>query len=115
MTKRSFFVGHDLTGKQYVYQVGSEVDKNHSIADAPFDTTGEGRIYETKSERCPVASFIKYLEHLHPIQTLLWQLPRETAKISDLNQMVLLLAIGRKNSRSNDPEILAKVWFIAKI
>ena len=83
MTKSSFFVGHDATGKQYVYQVGSEVDKNHSVADAPFDTTGEGRIYETKSERCPVASFIKYLEHLHPIQTALWQRPRETVKTGD--------------------------------
>ena len=71
MNKSTFFVSRDATGKQFVYQCTSEVDKNHNIGDAPFDTNGEGRIYETNLPECPVRSFVKYLSHLHPIQPAL--------------------------------------------
>ena len=45
---------------ELVYQCKSELDKNHNIKDNAFDTTGEGRIYETKTATCPVTSFLKY-------------------------------------------------------
>ena len=54
MTKSSYYVSHDATGKQYIYQCGDELNKNHNIGDTPNDTNGEGRIYETNYEDCPV-------------------------------------------------------------
>ena len=60
MTKSSFAIGEDRTGLRYIYQCKSELDKNHNIKDNAFDTTGEGRIYETKTATCPVTSFLKY-------------------------------------------------------
>ena len=83
MTKSTFYVSRDATGKQYLYQCMSEVDKNHNITDAPFDTNGEGRIYETNTLDCPVRSFIEYLTHLHPLQPTLWQRPRENVMTTD--------------------------------
>ena len=52
MTKSSYYVSHDATGKQYIYQCGGELNKNHNIGDTPNDTTGEGCIYETNYEDC---------------------------------------------------------------
>ena len=83
MTKSSYYVSHDATGKQYIYQCGGELNKNHNIGDTPNDTTGEGRIYETNYEDCPVRSFIKYLLYLHPLQPALWQRPIENIKSED--------------------------------
>ena len=76
MNKSTFFL-------LVVMQPGkSEVDKNHNIGDAPFDTNGEGRIYETNLPKCPVRSF-NYLSHLQPIQPALWQRARESVKDTD--------------------------------
>ena len=76
MTKTSFAVDNDPSGKRYIHQIQFELDKNHNINDDAFDTIGEGRIYETKTSSCPVASFIKYNEHLSPDITALWQKPK---------------------------------------
>ena len=52
----------------------------HNINDQAFDTTGEGRIYETKTASCPVASYLKYMNHLNPELDFLWQRPKENSK-----------------------------------
>uniref|UniRef100_A0A7M5UHB0 Uncharacterized protein n=1 Tax=Clytia hemisphaerica TaxID=252671 RepID=A0A7M5UHB0_9CNID len=76
MTKSTFAVGVDAVGKRFIHQAKSELDKNHNINDGAFDTTGEGRIYETNTEDCPVKSFVSYLDHLNPALDSLWQKPR---------------------------------------
>ena len=40
MTKSLYYVSHDATGKQYIYQCGGELNKNHNIGGTPNDTTG---------------------------------------------------------------------------
>ena len=80
MTKSSFAIGEDGTGLRYIYQCKSELDKNHNIKDNAFDTTGEGRIYETKTTTCPVTSFLKYTSLLNPDLDCLWQRPNESTK-----------------------------------
>ena len=84
MNKNTFGVGKDGNGNKYVYQSESELDKNHGVTDNSFETTGEGRIYETKDNNCPVKSFLSYISHLHPLQEALWQRPRDTTKSSDI-------------------------------
>ena len=83
MNKNTFGVGKDGNGNKYVYQSESELDKNHGVTDNSFETTGEGRIYETKDNNCPVKSFLSYISHLHPLQEALWHRPRDTIKSSD--------------------------------
>ena len=80
MTKMTFEIASDATGKRFIQQSTSERDKNHTENDHPTDTTGEGRIYATGSDECPVACFEKYLRVLNPNIDALWQRPR--AKIS---------------------------------
>ena len=68
MTKDTFSVGKDATGRRFVYQVGGEFDKNHGVNDCQSETNGEGRIYETNDKMCPVSSFEAYVSHLHPME-----------------------------------------------
>ena len=93
MTKNSFSIDTDATGRRYVFQTRSELDKNHNINDDTFDTTGEGRIYETGSKSCPVLCFEKYLNSLHPNLEALWQRPREK---SDSSIWYCNVAVGQK-------------------
>ena len=60
MTRDTFDVNVDATGKKYIYQVNSEIDKNHNISDDAFETTGEGRVYATGEFLCPERTFTKY-------------------------------------------------------
>ena len=86
MTKHTFCVGIDAAGKKFICQNSSEQDKNHDgIHDDGFDTTGEGRMYETGDSLCPVNTFTTYLSHLHPGEDSLWQRPLE--KISYNSQV----------------------------
>jgi hypothetical protein len=79
MTKATFRVGVDDTGREYVEQHVPEMDKNHK-EDAKFDdTTGEGRMYDKPGNRqCPVTSYKFYLSKLHPDIDSLWQRPLDT-------------------------------------
>ena len=45
MTRDTFKMGKDASGRQFVYQAVGEVDKNHTASDKPDDTIGEGRYY----------------------------------------------------------------------
>ncbi|CAH3046614.1 unnamed protein product, partial [Porites lobata] len=54
LTKQTFAMQVDATGKKYVYQaLIDELDKNHRGKDQPDDSPGEGRMYERpKSPYC---------------------------------------------------------------
>ena len=76
MTKATYGVFKDDSGREYVEQVQSEVDKNHDENSSLNDTTGEGRMYDRPGDKmCPVRSFKKYVSKLHPDLDALWQRP----------------------------------------
>ena len=83
MNKNSFSISKYASGLRYIYQTTGESDKNHHINDGAFETNGEGRIYETNGEKCPVKSFIKYISVLNPNLEALWQRPRSKINICD--------------------------------
>ena len=76
--KQSFSVGVDGAGRKYVYQHLDELDKNHRQNDDPFDSSGDGRMYENTENPalCPVRAFELYLSKLNPSLDLLWQRPK---------------------------------------
>ena len=79
MNKQTFGVKADATGKNYIYQINSELDKNHGINDDNSETTGKGRIYELPDNpKCPVKNFRDYIFHLHPLENSFWQRPLES-------------------------------------
>ena len=77
-TKQSFPVRVDATGRKYVYQELDELEKNHRRNDDPFDSSGDGRMYENANnpKLFPVGAFQLYLSKLHPSLNLLWQRPK---------------------------------------
>ena len=83
MTKDTFATGCDAAGKRYFYQVLGEIDKNHKVNDGQYETSGEGRMYETESALCPYNSFVKYLKKLNSNQSSLWQRPKGNFSIHD--------------------------------
>ena len=83
MDRASFGVDTDAAGKRYVYQQSGEVDKNHRNTDGQFETSGEGRMYETGSELCPVNSYNMYISKLNPKQNAFWQRPKDKFNVSD--------------------------------
>jgi hypothetical protein len=79
MSKDTFQVGVDASGRKFVYQAVDESDKNHNERDKPEDTVGEGRMYQVMvSPVCPVSSFKTYLLKLHPSCNDLWQRPLDS-------------------------------------
>ena len=77
MTKSTFAVGVDATGREFVDMAVDEADKNHSSSDSPFDTPGEGALYAVPGHPlCPVATFKKYTSLLNPVENALWQRPK---------------------------------------
>ena len=77
MTKSTFAVGVDATGREFVDMAVDEADKNHSSLDNPFDTAGEGALYVVPGHHlCPVATFKKYTSLLNPIENALRQRPK---------------------------------------
>ena len=76
--KQSFSVSVDGAGRKYVYQHLDELDKNHRQNDDPFDSSGDGRMYENTENPalCPVRAFELYLSKLYPSLDLLWQKPK---------------------------------------
>ena len=75
---QSFAVRVDATEQKYVYQELDELDKNHRQNDDPFDSSGDGRMYENANNPkvCPVRAFELYLSKLQPSLNLLWQRPK---------------------------------------
>ena len=68
MTRDTFALGTDGTGRKYIYQRVDELDKNHIHTTSPDDTVGEGRIYEFPgSSMCPVLSFERYIRYIRVV------------------------------------------------
>ena len=80
MTRKTFAVRKDGMGREYVYQLDGEMDKNHNEEANPSDTIGEGIMYEQPEwgEMCPVASYKKYLSKLNTKCEALWQRPLDS-------------------------------------
>ena len=95
MTKSSFALGKDASGKEFIYQKRGEADKNHNVNDDPFDTTGEGRVYATHLEKCPVQNYKTYISHLNPSCEFLWQKARPS-DVSDQTVWFCNMAVGEK-------------------
>ena len=88
LTKQSFAVQKDATGRKFVYQATDELDKNHRGKDQPDDSTGEGRMYERKdSPFCPVKAFELYLSKLNPNLPYLWQRPKPKENFKETDEV----------------------------
>ncbi|XP_062577122.1 uncharacterized protein LOC134238991 [Saccostrea cucullata] len=79
MTKKTFGIDTDATGREFVYQAIDEADKNHGSNATPDETIGEARMYAQpqSGDMCPVITFKKYLSKLHKKLEALWQRPLE--------------------------------------
>ena len=88
LTKQTFAVQADATGKKYVYQALDELDKNHRGKDQPDDSPGEGRMYERpNSPYCPVKTFELYLSKLNPSLSCLWQRSKVRESFSESDEV----------------------------
>lgn len=74
LEKDHFAIATDANGRRYVYQCKDEMTKKIR-GDSMKSRVDGGRMYETKTERCPVASFEKYLSKLNPDNNTLFQAP----------------------------------------
>jgi hypothetical protein len=70
---------------QYICQIGSDVTKNHQgLTSIEIDNkTVRMHMYETKTENCPVQSFVKYLSKRNPNCSALFQTPRNSVDEED--------------------------------
>ncbi|VDH97885.1 Hypothetical predicted protein [Mytilus galloprovincialis] len=76
MTKSTFALKTDPdTGMRYIEKILDELTKNHRGNDK--ETTSGVMPEATGSMYCPVDSFIKYTDKLHPDCDRLWQRPRD--------------------------------------
>ncbi|XP_070546513.1 uncharacterized protein [Ptychodera flava] len=75
LTKSSFAIERDDIGQRYVKYTFNEKVKNHA-GNADDNYTCHARMYATSTDRCPVASFEKYVSLLHPGNTSLFQRPK---------------------------------------
>ena len=98
LTKQTFAVQADATGKKYVYQALDELDKNHRGKYQPDDSPGDGRMYERpKSPYCPVKTFELYLSKHNPTLSCLWQRPRARESFSERDEVWYCIApLGKK-------------------
>jgi len=82
MTKTTFTVKTDPGSKcRYIVQTCDELNKNHNENDKE---SYSGFMPEMKGDpRCPVNSFLKLLEHLHPLCSSLWQRPLDDHAVAD--------------------------------
>ena len=68
------FAFNEKTKTWYIYKEQDELTKNHK----DIDEKVSGFMPENKDDPlCPVQSFWKYLQHLHPENNYLWQTPLE--------------------------------------
>ncbi|XP_070184070.1 uncharacterized protein [Littorina saxatilis] len=76
MTKNTFSVKtNPTTGKKYVIKEKDELTKNHREMDSEKLTA---TMPETGDDKCPVASYEKYLSLLHPDCDRLWTFPNDS-------------------------------------
>ena len=67
MTKTTFDVQTDHSGRENVYRVSDELNKNHHESAVQDATIDKARMYPRPGNSiCPVLSFQKYLNKLYP-------------------------------------------------
>ena len=77
MTKSTFAVGADATGRKFIYQVSDELDKIHGANDNNFDIIDDVVLCEVPNHPlCPVKSFETYTAHFNPEENSIWQKPK---------------------------------------
>ncbi|XP_076444471.1 uncharacterized protein LOC143282682 isoform X2 [Babylonia areolata] len=83
MKKDDFEVSTDVTGKRYVWL--KEHPKFSTGTDKEFDgyQIGDRMMERPGDPKCPVRSFLKYVEHLHPMTDAFWQRPKRNVNQSD--------------------------------
>ncbi|XP_063415787.1 uncharacterized protein LOC134697439 [Mytilus trossulus] len=84
MTKKTFSIKTDSSGREYVYQQIDEYDKNYCDEATPDDTVSEARMYARVGDPlCPVLSFKLYLEKHHPALNDFWHRTKDSYDITD--------------------------------
>lgn len=68
---------------QSICQIGFAVTKNHQGLTSIDIDNKTVRMYETKTENCPVQSFVKYLSKRNPNCSALFQTPRNSVHQED--------------------------------
>ncbi|VDI51112.1 Hypothetical predicted protein [Mytilus galloprovincialis] len=102
MTKNTFAIKTDSSGREYVHQQIDEYDKNHRDEASPDDTVGEARMYAREGDPlCPVLSFKLYLEKLHPALNDFWQRTKDSFDITDTT-WYCKAPMGKNSFISND-------------
>ena len=81
MTKTTFAVKTTPKGDRYVCQVEDELNKNHqqNCTESYTAFMPERR----DDPKCPVASFVHYISHLHPDCDKLWARPKSSISCTD--------------------------------
>jgi len=67
-----------MKGLQYIRHIGSEITKNHQGLTSLEIDNETVRMYEVKTENCPVQNFAKYLSKRNSICSALFQTPRNS-------------------------------------
>lgn len=76
MKRDDFQISCDSAAHRYI-SINDKQTKNHH-GDNTAEMSQQGRMYETPgSNRCPVASFEKYIAHLNKSCTAFWQKPNQ--------------------------------------
>ncbi|XP_072033159.1 uncharacterized protein KIAA1958-like [Amphiura filiformis] len=84
LRKDSFIAREDDTGARYYTMAYNEATKNHPGGEESIGgKTKMKRMYETKTDTCPVAALDLYLSKLSPESDCLFQRPRDKFKASD--------------------------------
>ncbi|XP_033756092.1 uncharacterized protein LOC117338811 [Pecten maximus] len=78
LKKSDFVIRVDSQGKRYVVMKTEHQTKNHRGDDLQNEHFSQARMYEIPgNERCPVATFEKYLSKLNPEIDDFWQRPKK--------------------------------------
>ena len=112
MTKKTFKLSFDAKSETwFVVKDMDELTKNHK----EIDTKVSGYMPENKEDSlCPVKSFRKYLDHLHPENEYLWQRPLDKINVKSPNIWYGRQHIG-KNPLSNFMTDISKECKLTKI
>ena len=113
--KQSFSVSVDGAGRKYVYQHLDELDKNHRQNDDPFDSSGDGRIYENPNVLCPVGASELYLSKLNPSLDLLWQRPKAFDNFNQSDSVWYCNALLGKNTIGSLMKTISVEYKLSKV
>ncbi|XP_067674316.1 uncharacterized protein [Haliotis asinina] len=88
MTKNDFVVSTEVDGRKSVwlkYHPKFNIKEMGGYGDVDHTGTrlGEKMLERPGDPRCPVASFLRYLTHLHPMTEAFWQRPKRSVSQSD--------------------------------